>query len=391
VAKKICILGSNSGHNLGDVAILYSIITNILKLAPETTFEIPAHRRGHIENRFSTDSVRFVQLQRARFSLICLNTLKSILRSDVILITDGIIFDVGLFKPRFNWLLSLIFVVPFAKLCRKKVVGFLLEIGPLYTTTGRLFAQLVCALSDEMMVREPHSVAALKRIGAAKTPAAVYGDAAFITEPVPEARAREILAEINISSEERAVGININMYFDFWLRPGEQGLDRKKFIKAFAAGIDLIIEKQQCRVFLLITQSADIRAAKALLAASRHAASLSLINCDRHTPAELQLIISRFNVFVGMRLHSLIFASSVNTPCIGMVYSPRVRNLMELLGQKDLKIELADLTGPLLYEKVSWCLENEADLKENLRRRTDIVREKTRAGFESFARRYLAD
>jgi hypothetical protein len=64
---------------------------------------------------------------------------------------------------------------------------------------------------------------------------------------------------------------------------------------------------------------------------------------------------------------------------------------MELLGQKDLKIELADLTGSLLYEKVSWCLENEADLKENLRRRTDIVREKTRAGFESFARRYLAD
>ena len=391
MAKKICILGSNSGHNLGDVAILYSIITNLQKLQPETTFEVPAHRHAHIESRFPSDSARWVPLRRARFSLVCANTLKSILSSDIILITDGIIFDVGLSRPRFNWLLSLIFVIPFAKLCRKKVVAFLVEIGPLYTTTGRLLARLVCSLCDEIMVREPHSVAALRRIGVKKPPVAVYGDAAFICEPVPKTKAQEILKEINISTKEKAVGININLYFDYWLRPGEQGLDREKFLYEFAAGIDLIIDRHRCRIFLLITQSADIQAAKALLAASRYAEDITLVNCDNHTPAELQLMISRFNVFVGMRLHSLIFASSVNTPCIGLVYSPRVRNLMEFLGYSDLKIELSDLNRQVLCNQVTWCLENEAEVKKLLSRRVAEIRKKTQSGFADFAQRYLTE
>jgi polysaccharide pyruvyl transferase WcaK-like protein len=388
--KTLCVLGSNSGQNLGDVAILYSLIRNILRLKPETVFHVPAHSNHYILRKFTSDSVHWVPLKRHTLSLIRFGVFHSILKSDIVLITDGIIFDVKLFNPNFNWLLSLIVVIPFARLFKRRVVGLLVEIGPLYSPFGRFLARIVCNLCDELLVREPASVATLANIGVHRPAVSVYADAAFVVESVPPARAKEVLAGVGFTNEQAIVGFNVNTYFDRWLSPAERILDHARFTREIAAAMDLVIEKRGARVVIVITQSNDRVMADALLAKSRHAEEISLIDCSHYTPEELQLIIGQLRVLAGMRLHSLIFACAMNTPCIGLVYSPRVRNLMALMENESCQLELHEVERESLLTKIDYCLDNEDQIRARLRLRAQMMKGKALNGFEAFSSRHLA-
>ena len=61
---RICVLGSNSGRNAGDAAILSSIIRNLAALRPETVFEVPVPRKRDLYRRFSRANTRAVPMMR---------------------------------------------------------------------------------------------------------------------------------------------------------------------------------------------------------------------------------------------------------------------------------------------------------------------------------------
>ena len=131
---------------------------------------------------------------------------------DVMLITDGIIFDVKLLNPMFNFLLYLIFLVPLAKLFRTKIVGLLIGVGPLDSWLGRRWAKTVCNMSDDVFVREDYSAELLKEVGVAPSKITIYADAALVDVPANDARVDEIMKENGLLLEDEIVGINVNMY-----------------------------------------------------------------------------------------------------------------------------------------------------------------------------------
>ena len=387
--KSVCVLGSNSGQNLGDVAILHSIIDNIRRLRPDTVFEVPAHSDRYLRHKYDSDVVHWVRLGLHTLSLVRPKVFRAIHRSDVVLITDGIIFDVRLFNPNFNWLLSLIFVIPLARLLNKRVVGLLVEVGPLYTGPGRFLAGLVCKLCDELMVREPLSVTTLKELGVRSSAISVYADAAFVTEDVPDYRRREVLAQMPFDDTNTVIGLNVNSYFDQWLCPTARTLDRERFLAELAGGLDLVIERLDVRVAVVITQTNDRNTAELVIERIQHRGKVALIDSASRTPADLQLMIGNMRAFVGMRLHSLIFACAMNTPCVGLIYSPRVRNLMQLMGMESLQMELEEVEREALFGKISDCLENAEEIRACLRERAQRMREKAITGFEHFCTRHL--
>ncbi len=391
MSKRICVLGSNSGRNAGDAAILSSIIYNLSRIRPGTEFEVPVPRKSDLYSRYDRSVARAVPMMPWNFSLRLLGipTLLSILRSDIVLITDGIIFDVKLFNPLFNFLIFLVLLVPFAKLFRKKVVCLLVGVGPLETRCGRKFAGFVCNLCDDILVREQDSADLLKSVGVDGGKIMVYADAAFVDIAAPAERVRAILAENDLADCTNMVGLNVNSYLGRWLDDKDGGIDEVRLANELADGMDRIINNLKCKVVFVLTQVMDINFAEKVISRMKERAGVVVLSNERYSSEELMGVLGSMRLFIGMRLHSLILASAMDVPCIGLAYAPKVRHFMSLLGMDEFKLELSGLTGAVLAEKVMDMTRCESEIRPRFKDRTRELRQLARQGFECFCDKYL--
>ena len=124
--KKITVLGSFSGRNSGDVAILSSIVSEISKLSSDVEFEVPTTNPSFILEEFPDGNVKPVSAMPWNLSLRLLgvSVFRSVKRTDITMITAGVLNDLRLFNPVFSFLLALRFLIPYAKKHNKPVVCF---------------------------------------------------------------------------------------------------------------------------------------------------------------------------------------------------------------------------------------------------------------------------
>ena len=88
--------------------------------------------------------------------------------------------------------------------------------------------------------------------------------------------------------------------------------------------------------------------------------------------------MKKMKVVVSMRLHTLIFASSVGAPLVAVSYDPKVTGFMNYLGQKhtvrfeDVTSEnLRALMGAALSEKDAYQVDH---LRELAKENEDVAR-----------------
>jgi len=320
--------------------------------------------------------------------LLGLPTILSIARSDVMLITDGIIFDVKLLNPMFNFLLYLIFLVPLAKLFRTRVVGLLIGVGPLDSRLGRSWTRIVCNMCSDVFVRENYSADLLKEVGVDPSKITVYADAALVDYPADKARVAEILSENGISGDDKVVGINVNTYLDRWLTDSE-GVDNEEFVRELARSMDMIIEETGHKVAMVLTQIMDVSFAGKVLETARHRIDIAVMGNDRYSAEELMGIMGTMRCFAGMRVHSLILASAMNTPCIGLAYAPKVRHFMDLMGTPESVVELSSFKADELVRHVKRMIKTDATTRPAYEVRVKELKAKASEGFRVFCERYL--
>jgi len=386
--KRVCVLGSNSGRNAGDAAILSSIIRNLSARHPDIRFDVPTTRPDYLYEKFGRERVRAVSMMpwTGSLRLLGLPTLYSIARSDAVLITDGIIFDVKLFNPLFNFLILLVFLVPFARLFRREVVCFLVGIGPLESFWGKRMGRLVCRLCDRVMAREEDSAELVRSLGVDPARVGVYADAAFVNEPAPPERGLAILRHLGLSRSRPIVALNINSYADRWLARGEKLGNPEEFKGRLASAFDRLVGELNCQVLLIGTQVMDSDYAAEVLERCGHSDSIRNISNADYTPEEIMAVLGHVNVFAGMRLHSIILASAMGTPCIGLVYAPKVRQHMRLLGFADFAIELKGFKPNHLVGKVGAMLKEEAKWRAVLGERLVEIKADANRGFDELVR-----
>lgn len=80
--------------------------------------------------------------------------------------------------------------------------------------------------------------------------------------------------------------------------------------------------------------------------------------------------ISKSELFIGMRLHGLIFSSIVNTPFIGLSYDPKVSAFSESQEQEYFK-SIEEVTFEELISKFELSYSNRETYREKLRENTD--------------------
>ena len=372
----ITLLGSNSGNNLGDAAILSSILEHLTKELPSVEFIVPTTKPSftntHYSNRYNVKAISMMPWT-ASIRFVGIPTFRALWRSDVALICDGILFGKKLWNPFFNWLIALIFVVPFARLVNCKVVCYSCGIGPFKSKISRTFARWVLNGCDLVIMRENDSKKLAEDLGCIH-PVEVTGDAAFVNPVSDEARAEVVARELGLDFSKPTLGINVTKYMDTWLNENEKIQDKQAFLKMLATGIKQARTElnENFQTIVFCTHPMDEGAAGEL---ADYLDGIKVLN-STYLSHDIQAIMRRCELFVGMRFHSVVLASAVEVPIIGLIYMPKVRGFMRLLHCEEYSLELGKLTLQSFTKTIKKGWQERAALKN----RQKVIVDELKAG-----------
>ncbi len=350
----ITLLGNNSGRNLGDAAILASILDSLSEELPDAEFLVPSTKPEFIDTHYGkkykakginvlpwTGSIR----------LLGIPTFRALAKSDAALICDGIIFGYKLFSVH-NFLITLIFLVPWAKLFNCKLVCFSCGIGPFPSKLSKVFAKYLINNCDLVIMRDRDSVKLAEEIGV-RVPMQVTGDAAFMNKVIEPSEADEVARKEGLDPEKPMLGLNITPYIDSWLEKSERLSSRAQFCELYAKGVNLAVKQLkdkgiEAQPVIFSCSPMDEEFSRELARET----SAAVIDNSTYLSHTIQGVMRKCRVFVGMRFHSLVLSSAVGAPVIGLVYAPKVRGYLRLLECEDFSLELAKLTPEILAERI---------------------------------------
>ena len=377
----ITLLGNNSGRNLGDMAIMSSVLESLSKRLPGAEFYVPSIAPNWTDTNYGKRyNVKGINVMpwTGSIRLLGIPTLRCLAKSDIALICDGIIFGKKLFNPAFNYLITLIFLVPLARLLGCKIVCYSCGIGPFPSWISKVFGRWVIQGSDLIMMRERDSEALCKEIGVTK-PIELTGDAAFINPVSSDERAVEIVKSLGLNPSTELLALNVTKYMDQWLKPEERLASGQSFLKTLADGVNMARTtlSNGFEPLVICTQPMD----EGVCTEFAKLVNGKLLSNSKYLSHDIQAVMRRCGLLMGMRFHSVVLAQSVETPVVGLIYAPKVRGYMRLVKCEEYSLELAGLTSATIASKLvsAW------NTREELRNRQRSIINDLKAGAERAA------
>jgi polysaccharide pyruvyl transferase WcaK-like protein len=378
--KKICVLGNFSGRNMGDAAILGGLLEDVSALYPETLFIVPTIKPSFVKRAYSRYNVRPVSLMPWNLSLKILGVpvFTSTLRSDIILVTDAILFDRRLYDPTHNYLLTLSYALPLAHRRGIPIILYNMSLGPVKTRRGTDCLRRVLSCCDLIITRDAESQDLARRLGVEEERLRLGADCALNVVPSGNERLSQIMRrECFWTDEKPIVGFNINSYLDTDVRAGGKGIDRDYVLRVMSAVIDRTISTYDVNVLLIITQPMDIAISMQLMSRVTHSERIKSISNREYSHGDFAKVLSRCAIVTAMRTHCLILASAMGTPVAGIVSYPKNRGYLRSIDMGDQLLEFDAFTEENLWRLVERTWRDREELRRRLR--PAIEREKAKA------------
>lgn len=336
--KSVFIFGYYGFENLGDEAILSSIVKMIQEKSSDTeifalSYNVKYTERTHKINGVSRNSIKDI------FS--------AIRNSDLVISGGGsLLQDVTSSRSLIYYLA----IISIAKILKKPVLFFCNGFGPIKKSLNKYLAKIVINKVDRIVLRDPRSKILMEEIGITR-PIEVTSDATFCLDSVSEVRVKEILESESIPTDKPLIGISV--------RPWSVGKD---FINTMAKFGDYVANRDLEVVFIPMQASKDGEISREII---KHMEKRAYILKNGYTPEEILGIIGSLDILVAMRLHALIFAAITEVPMIGLEYDPKVQAFLKMVDQKNAgKVEELDF--------LNLCIEFDNLLEERLQASEDL-------------------
>jgi polysaccharide pyruvyl transferase CsaB len=339
---RIALSGYYGCGNTGDEAVLAGIVESFAKRAGGSQVELtvfsadPAdtHRRHNLP---AVDRMN-------------LSALRSTLKTSDLLISGG-----GSLLQDTTSLRSLLYYLWVVRLARKTgvpVMFYAQGIGPLRRKVSRMLTARTANRVQQITVRDAASADLLRRIGVRKPPIGVTADPAFALSPAPPERVHELLRQAGAPEESRLVGIALRPWKTGGPAPDDLG-----------RAVRLISERTGVYpVFLPMQPPGDLELSRAVNAA----AGVGSVLEQTLSPQEALGVAAACGGILAMRLHALIFGASAGVPLVALSYDPKVTQLMNVVGQGDRCVELAQFDADAAAVMMSQALETGAVSRDSL-------------------------
>jgi polysaccharide pyruvyl transferase CsaB len=310
---RIGISGSYGGMNLGDEAILQTIICLLRKYLQDVEIVILSRNPEDTLKRHKVE--RAIAARKLNRNEI----LQEIKSFDLFILGGGgILFDgeAKLFMRE----------VMLAKESGIPVVVYNISAGPLREPTEQALVRESLNKVDLLIVRERAAQRILEEIGVSKE-IIVSADSALLLEP--EEVDESVLKREDIYGK-RIIGISVR-------EPGPAThVDLPKYYAYIAHAADYMIERFEAEVVFVPMEREvlDLQQSHKVISQMLNAQK-ALVLKGEYSPGQLLSITRHFIFGVGMRLHFLIFLAISGIPFAALPYALKVEGLLE-----GLKLEL---------------------------------------------------
>lgn len=378
--KTITVLGNNSGRNAGDNAILGNLLNDFALERSDILFQVPTLNTRFIRSSFGHHPVRPMGMMPWNFALKNLGwpLYRAMTRTDLILVTDNILFDRKFYNPFVNNLNSIAIFSSSSKKRGIPIVLYNASIGPIDREAGRRALQKVLNCSPLVITRDAQTRELIEHLGIRHPEIVVHADCALNT-PIPsEARLREIIAREDLfRGPNGTIGLNVNAYIDDWSQTGR--LSRNDFCSIIAGTADRLISELDVDILFTVTQIMDMRITRECVEKIRRRDRVRVVGNRDYTYEELTGLLGRVEVHAGLRTHTLIFCAAAGTPMISIDAYPKSGGFLKTIGMGDWRIGFGDLSA----ENLAGIIRRARDRREALRARMAPVvaaeKEKARA------------
>lgn len=368
--KQVCVIGNFSGRNAGDAAILEGLLHDVNAVNPRVSFLIPTINTRFVQRTYSQYPVKAVSLLpwNLSFKIFGLPIFSSVLASDMVLVTDAILFDRQLLNPLYNYLSTMAVVLPIARKRGIPVFLYNVSLGPITSELGRICTKRVLNSSEMVIVRDTESVTMLGK-WSLNHPNMVIGADCALNVPLVDMGRLEYIKEKEhiLDGSCPYMSFNISSYLDVFVKSTQQGIAKDLFTEIIAETMNRIISEMKIRIIFVITQPMDLPIARQVMAKITYPKKVTLISNKTYTHNELATIFSQVELHVGMRTHSLILATSSCTPTVGIIATPKNRGYMNSIEQQDRMIEFGEqFTASNLFALIRWTWDDRNQVRNQL-------------------------
>jgi polysaccharide pyruvyl transferase WcaK-like protein len=375
----ITVLGNFSGRNAGDAAILGNLLHDIHAVRRDVRFLVPTARPAFVARHFGDYPVTPLGMMPWNLALKNLGwpMLRAMLWTDMVLITDNILFDRELYNPAFNYLYAISLCAPLARRRRIPVMLYNASLGPIGSAAGARALQRVMDASPLSILRDEQSEQLLRRLGLRYPRVLLHADCAINTVPSPAERMAALIRREGLfSNPGGTIGFNVNAYMDGW--SGQGTFSREAFLQEMAAAADQVVARLGVDLLFIVSQLMDMENTQDCMARMRHRDRARMVTNAACTYADLAGLLARVELHVGLRTHPLIFSAAVGTPMLNINSYPKSAGFMASIGQQRWQIECRGLKAARLVELILQAWEARAATRAALRRSVPVEQEKAR-------------
>jgi len=357
----IIICGNYGATNLGDEAILKSILQTVHQVVPAAQVKVVSSNPQETIRLYNVESIPMIPSGIRSFFGSIFNkswtrSFKNFRECDVVLFGGG-----GLFtdeKPRaiLIWFMQIFPAIWY----KKNIFCFGQSVGPLKHSMSRAMVKYVFKRIKIITVRDVASQKLLKEIG-------VGGGAAadgiqVLPDPVFGLKKAHTPTDLDKKSNNEAPEDFVVFSIRPWMKTSQN------FTQIFADFIDWIFEKHHLKSVLVPFQNVHDDDTKIMLQIFSHVKNKDAANVwtyEENIQNTLNLM-KNARAIIGMRLHSLIFSTLEHTPFLGLSYSQKVTEVVNQLGMENYLVNVADLDLKNLQEKFDALILHEENIKKNL-------------------------
>jgi polysaccharide pyruvyl transferase CsaB len=351
---RVGISGSYGGLNLGDEAILESIVTQLRDSFPA---EITVFSRDPDDTLARHDVERAVHAR----SLTRREVRAEVERLDLFILGGGGI----LYDHEATTYLREVFL---AHELGIPVVVYAISAGPLDDPRARKAVREALEPAALVTVRDRPARKLLEDVGLEKD-ILVTADPAFLLNPMPVSD--DILKREGLDGK-KLVGFSVREP-----GPAAPDIDVNHYQALLANAADFMVDRLDVDIVFVPMErlKMDLQQSHAVVSRMQCAQRATVLR-GAYTSGEVLSLMSRFEFAVGMRLHFLIFAALQGVPFVALPYASKVLGLVQ-----DLDLEmppLKDVTTGRLIANIDRSWDTQGRIRQRLSEAVPEMKERAR-------------
>ena len=345
----IIISGYHGFANSGDEALLFAILNTLRKKQADLDFTVLSKTPSETAEVYGVNSI-------GRYNFFKIK--KEMKRSKMLLFGGGSLLQDVTSSKSIRYYLA---IIRLAKKCGLKTMLYANGIGPITKEKNRRLTSKILNSVDVITLRDDKSDEELKSLNVTKPSVTITADPAFTidTDITQSGRFFTNIAGVPVGTKLCIVSIRS------WKHSSPY------FVSDMARLCDCMVEKHNIYpLFVPMQIPEDTEISRAVMNLMKNPSYI--ISRELSVP-ETFSVLSEAEILIGMRLHSLIYATTLAIPALPICYDPKISAFMESLNQPD-RVDVESFDYSKAERLLSTIINEKEKRREDLKKTNAVLR-----------------